>query len=107
MAPESIQQQQFSKQTDVYSFGITIWELLTGQDPYPDVDPVSTAVEVLVKGRRPKLADYMPKAIQKLMEACWQEDPEKRPKFQEIINILETFINEARKSHQNDDITLG
>ncbi len=95
MAPEAISDFKFSVKSDVYAFGITLWELLTGQDPYPDFEPVNTAVEVLVKQRRPQLYDFIPVQIQKLMKKCWHSDPAKRPAMDDVCKSLKQFIDEA------------
>ncbi|ETO29225.1 Kelch repeat-containing protein [Reticulomyxa filosa] len=105
MAPEALNEQKYSTKSDVYSFGITLWELLTGQEPYADVDPVNTAVEVLVSQKRPKMYETIPPKIQKLMKRCWDSDPNTRPDFAEIIQILTKFIDRAQKQQkrkQND-----
>ncbi|ETO06916.1 hypothetical protein RFI_30477 [Reticulomyxa filosa] len=100
MAPEALNEQKFTTKSDVYSFGITLWELLTGQEPYADVDPVNTAVEVLVSKKRPKLYGTIHSKLQKLMKHCWDEDPAARPDFPEIIQILDNFIEKAAKQQK-------
>lgn len=104
MAPEAISENQFSIQSDIYSFGITLWELLTGQDPYPDVDPVNTAMEVLVKERRPQLEHFnVPPPIKKLLKECWVKDASKRPSVDDVIKVLTEFIDQEKKLLENDE----
>mmetsp|Transcript_48744 Transcript_48744/g.59953 ORF Transcript_48744/g.59953 Transcript_48744/m.59953 type:complete len:434 (+) Transcript_48744:33-1334(+) len=101
MAPESISDFTFSFKSDVYSFGITMWEVLTGRDPYPDIDPVNTAVEVLVKQRRPPISDFIPPRIKKLMRKSWHKDPNSRPTFERIVQELRKYISESNsKTHK-------
>ncbi|TYJ47596.1 hypothetical protein E1A91_A01G001800v1 [Gossypium mustelinum] len=95
MAPEVIEHKPYDHKADVFSFGIMLWELLTGKLPYEYLTPLQAAVGVVQKGLRPTIPkNYNPKLTQ-LLERCWQQDPTLRPDFSEIIGILQQISKEV------------
>ncbi|XP_064822945.1 macrophage-stimulating protein receptor-like isoform X3 [Oncorhynchus masou masou] len=91
MAIESLQTQKFTTKSDVWSFGVLMWELLTrGASPYPEVDPYDIT-EFLLKGRRLPQPQFCPDALYSIMLECWNPEPELRPDFhtldQEVLEI--------------------
>jgi len=103
MAPECIENGSSSTyQSDIYAFGITMWEIITGQEPYPDVDPVDTAIHVLVKERRPQSYAFIPEKIQNLMKICWHKDKEMRPNADKVVQTLSEFIQTETKQNNGD-----
>ena len=102
MAPECIENGSCSTlQSDIYAFGITMWEIITGQEPYPDVDPVDTAIHVLVKERRPQSYAFIPEQVQNLMKICWHKDKDKRPNADTVVKTLTEFVQLERKQHSD------
>lgn len=89
MAPEMISHKHYSKKVDVYSFGIVLWELVTRLVPYQDMTPVQVAYAVVNKNLRPTIPDDCPTELADLMEQCWKDNPERRPNFYQIVQILE------------------
>uniref|UniRef100_A0A6N2M1E4 non-specific serine/threonine protein kinase n=1 Tax=Salix viminalis TaxID=40686 RepID=A0A6N2M1E4_SALVM len=87
MAPEVIEHKPYDYKADVFSFGIVMWELLTGELPYSYLTPLQAAVGVVQKHTYPKLAE--------LLERCWQQDPAQRPNFSQIIDILLQIAKEV------------
>ncbi|KAI9202893.1 kinase-like domain-containing protein, partial [Polychytrium aggregatum] len=93
MAPEMLDDDDpagSSKATDVYAFGVTMYEVLNDCNPIwstNDGQPMRpTAIErQVVKGNRPKQFDGIPDDIRALIERCWHQDPTQRPKFPEIL----------------------
>ncbi|VDD79725.1 unnamed protein product [Mesocestoides corti] len=93
MAPESIFQMVFTTKSDVWSFGVLLWELFSlGESPAAEV-PFNEFVDLLRKGApiytKPKYAseDIFVKAIQ----TCWKRQPENRPTFVSILSTLSAF----------------
>ncbi|XP_008466447.2 serine/threonine-protein kinase STY46-like isoform X2 [Cucumis melo] len=88
MAPEVIEHKPYDHKADVYSFGIVLWELLTGQLPYNNLTPLQAAIGVVQKGLRPKIPRHAHPMIVDLLEKCWLQDPSLRPEFSEITRLL-------------------
>ncbi|EXC35283.1 Serine/threonine-protein kinase HT1 [Morus notabilis] len=95
MAPEVIEHRPYDHKADVFSFGIVMWELLTGQLPYSSLTPLQAAVGVVQKGLRPPIPKNSHPRLAELLERCWQQDPTQRPDFSEIIEILQHIAKEV------------
>ncbi|XP_047976156.1 serine/threonine-protein kinase STY46-like isoform X2 [Salvia hispanica] len=91
MAPEVIEHKAYNHKADVFSFGITLWELLTGKVPYAQLTPLQAAVGVVQKGLRPTIPRHTHPLVVELLERCWQQDPSLRPEFSEITEILQSI----------------
>lgn len=88
MAPEVIQSMPVSETCDTYSYGIVLWEMLTGEVPFKGMEGVQVAWLVVVKEERLTIPSSCPIEFAKLLRSCWFKDPKTRPNFQEIQNIL-------------------
>ncbi|KAK9284896.1 hypothetical protein L1049_024077 [Liquidambar formosana] len=95
MAPEVIEHKPYDHKADVFSFGILLWELLTGELPYSSLTPLQAAVGVVQKGLRPTIPKHTHPKLAELLERCWQQDPTIRPNFSEIIEILQQIAKEV------------
>ncbi|XP_059653902.1 serine/threonine-protein kinase STY46-like [Cornus florida] len=95
MAPEVIEHKPYDHKADVFSFGIVLWELLTGKLPYEYLTPLQAAVGVVQKGLRPTIPKNTHPKLAELLERCWQQDPALRPDFTEILNILQQIVKEV------------
>ena len=89
MAPESIQRKEYNEKTDVYMFGITMWEIMYGQEPYPMDDAINVAMKVCMKGERPHFEWDLPLGMKTVIRKCWAQDPVQRPDFKSILSKLE------------------
>ena len=89
MAPEVIAHQQYSHKCDVFSYGILLWELVSGGDiPYSGYTPLQAAVGVVQRGLRPTVPATCHPAVAQVMQYCWQPDPNARPEFEQVVELL-------------------
>ncbi|KAK6645064.1 hypothetical protein RUM43_001340 [Polyplax serrata] len=92
MAPESLYDNIFSVKSDVWSFGVLIWEIVTlGSTPYPGL----AAADVMRKvrdGCRLEKPDHCRRELYNIMYYCWDKDPKERPSFQELVTLLEQLL---------------
>ncbi|XP_017064377.1 mitogen-activated protein kinase kinase kinase isoform X2 [Drosophila eugracilis] len=91
MPPEVISSSTYSKSSDVWSYGVLLWELITGETPYKGFDPLSVAYGVAVNTLTLPIPKTCPETWGALMKSCWQINPHDRPGFKEILKQLETI----------------
>ncbi|KAL3819539.1 hypothetical protein ACJIZ3_005444 [Penstemon smallii] len=90
MAPELLsgKSNMVTEKIDVYSFGIVMWELLTGDEPYADIHCASIIGGIVNNTLRPQTPTWCDPEWKALMESCWASDPSQRPSFSEISQKL-------------------
>ncbi|XP_037385248.1 macrophage-stimulating protein receptor isoform X2 [Talpa occidentalis] len=99
MALESLQTYRFTTKSDVWSFGVLLWELLTrGAPPYPHIDHFDLT-QFLVRGRRLPQPEYCPDSLYRVMQRCWVEDPAARPTFTVLAGELDRVVAKLRGDH--------
>ncbi|XP_026162641.1 ephrin type-A receptor 2a [Mastacembelus armatus] len=91
-APEAIAYRKFTSASDVWSFGIVMWEVMAfGERPYWDMSNHEVMKAINEAFRLPAPMDC-PSAIYQLMLQCWQHDRATRPRFSDIVNILDKLL---------------
>ncbi|XP_032782222.2 LOW QUALITY PROTEIN: mast/stem cell growth factor receptor Kit [Daphnia magna] len=89
MAIESLTDGIFSSKSDVWSYGVLLWEIYSlGKVPYPGMDVAHVLIKELLKGYRMDKPDFAPSFIADLMASCWKMEPKERPTFSQIEEII-------------------
>ncbi|XP_035311619.1 ephrin type-A receptor 10 isoform X1 [Cricetulus griseus] len=97
-APETIQFGHFSSASDVWSFGIVMWEVMAfGERPYWDMSG-QDVIKAVEDGFRLPPPRNCPSPLHRLMLDCWQKDPGERPRFSQIHSILSKMGQEPEPS---------
>ena len=96
MSPESLQFSRISKESDVWSYGILLWEIYSyGCTPYPSL-PLESILEKLISGYRmeqPKGCDK--RVYESLILNCWHIDPKKRLTFSQLVEAFKSLIHDT------------
>ncbi|XP_059280982.1 serine/threonine-protein kinase STY17-like isoform X3 [Lycium ferocissimum] len=106
MAPEVIEHRPYDHKADVFSFGILLWELLSGEIPYAHLTPLQAAIGVVQQGLRPRIPEHAHPKLVELLEKCWQQDPTRRPDFSEILDILKCLTKEKQAGYDGEDKSI-
>ncbi|XP_066502078.1 macrophage colony-stimulating factor 1 receptor isoform X2 [Hoplias malabaricus] len=92
MSPESIFECVYTVQSDVWSYGILLWEIFSlGRSPYPDVVVDARFYKMIKAGFQMPQPDFAPPEMYSIMKMCWSLDPTSRPTFGDILKLLPEF----------------
>ncbi|XP_029921461.1 fibroblast growth factor receptor 1b [Myripristis murdjan] len=93
MAPEALFDRIYTHQSDVWSFGVLLWEIFTlGGSPYPGV-PVEELFKLLKEGHRMERPSACTQELYVLMRDCWHAVPSRRPTFQQLVDDLNRTLS--------------
>eukprot|EP00268_Persea_americana_P032988 TRINITY_DN3264_c0_g1_i1.p1 TRINITY_DN3264_c0_g1~~TRINITY_DN3264_c0_g1_i1.p1 ORF type:complete len:220 (-),score=39.16 TRINITY_DN3264_c0_g1_i1:219-800(-) len=98
MAPELLNghSSKVSEKVDVFSFGIVMWEILTGEEPYANMHYGAIIGGIVNNTLRPPVPGWCDPGWRKLMEQCWAPDPVARPSFTEIASRLRQMFSASQ-----------
>ena len=88
MAPELLEDNVFDEKSDVYSYGILLWEIYDRGIPWRGLQPMQIMRKVVDKRERPPLPSGMPDDVRALVGKCWAPAPDDRPDFAAITQRL-------------------
>ncbi|XP_002962883.2 probable serine/threonine-protein kinase SIS8 [Selaginella moellendorffii] len=91
MAPEVLRNEPSNEKSDVFSFGVILWELATSQKPWHGMNPMQVVGAVGFQHRRLPIPPDVDPSIASIIQECWQNDPSQRPSFEKILNDLQAL----------------
>lgn len=97
MAPEVFEGSTYTERCDVYSWGIILWEMLARQQPFQNIELLYSIMWSVHTGHRPPLLEGCPAPVERLITACWDQSPARRPSMEEVVEVvaeLEQFVGE-------------
>ncbi|CAB4418698.1 unnamed protein product [Rhizophagus irregularis] len=108
--PRSLNDQDYklNKKSDVYSIGVLMWQISSGNQPFSDLNYDAGLMLSIVNGKREEIIDNTPIEYSNLYTECWQNEPDKRPNMQEVVLALKLIIfpDQSRVSNYCDDNPL-
>lgn len=92
MAPESLYDNVFSVKSDIWSFGVVMWEIVTlGSTPYPGLSAQEVMRQVK-EGTRLEKPEHCRREVYNIMFYCWEPEAEQRPDFSQLVVLLEELL---------------
>ena len=88
-APELIQGNEYDASVDVYSFGVILWEMVTGQVPWNGLQTPQVIYKVVMQNAQLPVPSDVPEPLGDLIQACLSADPSQRPTFERIVTKIE------------------
>ncbi|RHZ89630.1 hypothetical protein Glove_13g260 [Diversispora epigaea] len=116
MAPETLSRGEYTKASDIYSFGMVMLEVLTSYPPYYNIPHNENLAMGSCEGLKPEIKCKIPQFLKEIMEKCWNFEPRNRPTAKELRSQLESYndndnieirkqvnkqVNAANKSNKN------
>ncbi|KAL4331932.1 hypothetical protein GQ457_07G009400 [Hibiscus cannabinus] len=92
MAPEVLRNEPSNEKSDVFSFGVILWELMTVSIPWNNLNSLQVVGVVGFMDRRLELPEGLDPHIDSIIRDCWQSNPENRPSFEDIINRMTGMV---------------
>lgn len=107
MSPESIFDKVFTSQSDVWSYGVLLWEIFSlGASPYPGLHIDEEFCHRLKEGTRMRAPEYCTPDIYSTMLACWEGNPSDRPTFTRLVETLGDLLQARVQQDGKDYIPL-
>lgn len=98
MSPESIFECVYTFESDVWSYGILLWEIFSlGNSPYPGMPVDAKFYKLIKEGYRMDAPEFAPSEMYHIMRSCWDPDPFNRPPFRKVVERIEQQLSDAAK----------
>lgn len=108
MAPESIFDCVYTVQSDVWSYGILLWEIFSlGLNPYPGILVDRKFYKLVKDGYQMAQPVFAPKNVYSIMQACWALEPTRRPTFQHICSLLQAQAQASTRAQDYTNLAGG
>jgi len=102
MAPEVIRSEHYDGRADVFSYGILLYELVTGIEPYQPHHSTGIQIATAVADRafRPTIPESTHPGLSAIIEMCWQQDAHERPSFRTVLDSMENMVPDIIKEEE-------
>ncbi|XP_061634329.1 mast/stem cell growth factor receptor kita isoform X2 [Phyllopteryx taeniolatus] len=98
MSPESIFECVYTFESDVWSYGILLWEIFSlGNSPYPGMPVDAKFYKLIKEGYRLDSPEFAPCEMYQIMRSCWDANPIQRPSFRKVVERIEQQLSDATK----------
>ncbi|KAM9357806.1 mast/stem cell growth factor receptor kita [Symphorus nematophorus] len=98
MSPESIFECVYTFESDVWSYGILLWEIFSlGNSPYPGMPVDAKFYKLIKEGYRMDAPEFAPSEMYQIMRSCWDADPFNRLPFRKVVERIEQQLSDATK----------
>jgi len=104
VAPEVLKGKEYTQESDVYSFGIIMMEVLTGYPPYHNIPHDQDLAMLICQGLRPKIRRQIPRLLLDLINKCLDAEPINRISAEELKNILEQYYKDVLNRKDGSEI---
>jgi serine/threonine protein kinase len=98
MAPEILLGGKYEYHSDIFSFGMILWEILTGEIPYNNIDPKKIETLITKEQKIVKVPETGNLILRKLCKSCIEYEPKNRPSINGILRVLKKIYD------KNDDV---
>ena len=100
LAPEVVTEGGYQTSSDVYSFGILLWELCTLEKPFEKFKTAKDFMDNVVwRNYRPHLSGIQSGILRDLIEECWDTNPALRPPMSKVVKVLQLYVIDPNQSH--------
>jgi serine/threonine protein kinase len=96
MSPESLREKSYSEKSDVWMFGVLLYEMFVRQVPYEEMSPLECAMHVLANGNTLTMPSSVPYGLRDIFASCMVLDPSKRPTMEQLHKRLVTLHGSLR-----------
>jgi serine/threonine protein kinase len=100
VAPEIFQGFAFSKESDIYSLGMVMWELTAGRKPFANIEHDINLIYQIIDGQRPEITTDTPECFANLIKSCWDSDPFRRPTIRRIRETVDDWYKKRNKTEK-------
>jgi serine/threonine-protein kinase CTR1 len=88
-APEVFDEDDYTRKVDLFSFGVILYEIVTGQKAFKRTLGQGQYIKCVGAGRMPRIPDYVPRFVKELITSCWAVNPDVRPWFHQVFEKLQ------------------
>jgi len=108
MAPESLQEKFYDSQSDVWSYGVLLWEIMTyGEQPYPNIMSAEELYSYLITGQRMEKPSMCTLNIYLVMRQCWNFESSARPTFTELVESFDGILQQYSSNPKDAYLDLS